>query len=327
MLWDPPVRDGSNNIIEYRVIVDGANTIDLSANINSYTFTGLAFGQIYSYTVTAKNVAGYGSASATITETASDTPGVPQALIAVADASKITLTWSPPVDDGGNNIIEYRITDNVGAHYDISAFPITPSGANVLISDSKTTYRKSGIVPTSRWNTYVYGNETYTNGIYIAFTPNNPSGTFYYAVGISSSPTASTTGRISTIDYYWYMDGSVGIRAKHNNVNLIPNITSNFRNLRYEIIYNGSTIRMLADGVEYYTEDVSSNLTYSFVSNMLVSNASIKDLIVSSGPAVGLRSLSISGLNPGQLYSYTIMARNNVGYSTASSSVSVTPIG
>lgn len=328
LLWDPPALDGSSNILEYRIVVDGSTTVDVSANINSYKFSGLTLGQTYSYTITAKNAAGYGTTSTAITEIASIIPSAPQAIVAVASASKVTLSWSPPESDGNANIIGYRITDNLGTIYDIPAFPITPVGSNMLVSDSKTTYKKSTVVPTSRWNTYVYGEESYMNGIYVAFTPNNPSGTFYYTVGITSSPsTVSSAEKISTIDYYWYMDGSVGMRAKRNNVNLIPNITTNFRNLRYEIIYNGSTIRMLAGGVEYYTADVSSNITYSFTSKMLVANASIKDLIVSSSPAAGLRSLTITGLNPGQTYTYTIKAKNAAGYSTTSTPTTVITTG
>jgi hypothetical protein len=41
------------------------------------------------------------------------TPGAPQHLTAIPEENQVTLSWTPPEDDGGSEIIGYQVSDNI----------------------------------------------------------------------------------------------------------------------------------------------------------------------------------------------------------------------
>jgi hypothetical protein len=113
--WVPPADSGGAGITSYMVTGSpggGVSTAEGSAT--SAVVTGLTNGATYTFTVTATNDAGDSapsSASNAVTPVAPVTaPGQPTAVTATAGNGSATVTWAPPVSNGGAAISSYTVT-------------------------------------------------------------------------------------------------------------------------------------------------------------------------------------------------------------------------
>ena len=112
LVWTSPNNGGATitGFALYRGITAGNETwlMDLG-NVLTYTDTGLSNGQEYYYRITAKNSAGEGAYSNEVSATPATIPSAPLGLVAVADDGKVSLTWSAPSEDGGDDITGYHV--------------------------------------------------------------------------------------------------------------------------------------------------------------------------------------------------------------------------
>ncbi|WP_372726990.1 fibronectin type III domain-containing protein [Nocardioides sp.] len=109
--WSPPSSDGGSPITGYQVSVDGGSFVAAGGS-GEHTFTGLSG---HEHTLAVRAVNGIGAGPAESAETTFYTvPGLVQDLAADlrADAGEVDLTWSPPADDGGQEVSEYWIYVN-----------------------------------------------------------------------------------------------------------------------------------------------------------------------------------------------------------------------
>jgi hypothetical protein len=111
--WTAPATGGSA-ITGYVVqAYDGATlvkTVNASASLRSATVSGLVNGTAYTFTVTAKNVAGLGPASAASTAaTPATKPGAPVIGTPTAGNASATVTWAAPASNGGSAITGYTV--------------------------------------------------------------------------------------------------------------------------------------------------------------------------------------------------------------------------
>ena len=116
--WAWPLSDGGLPIIGFNVYAGLASgEEDYAAPLNgatpitgaAFTATGLTGGQTYYFTVTAVNELGESLPSGETQATAIDGPGAPTALQAVAGDGSVTLSWTPPTDNGGDAIDYYQL--------------------------------------------------------------------------------------------------------------------------------------------------------------------------------------------------------------------------
>jgi len=112
LTWIPPADTGYFPIINYRIYRGNAtNTSMLIAeigNITSYTDMNLPSGRYY-YRVSAVNEVGEGSMSESADAQITGVPTPPRNLTASPDIGKIVLRWEKPENDGGSQILKYRI--------------------------------------------------------------------------------------------------------------------------------------------------------------------------------------------------------------------------
>jgi len=148
--WKEPTDDGGSSIIGYRIDVkigSGSYTT-LVQNSNSivraYSHIDRTPDITYTYRVFAINSVGTSGSSNTDSATTTlDTagpntaPSPPSGLIAnVVSSNQIDLSWNPPLDDGGEPIIGYKIEVRIGS----GSFLVLKSNTG-----NTTTYSHTGL--------------------------------------------------------------------------------------------------------------------------------------------------------------------------------------
>jgi len=113
LTWSAPASDGGSPITNYRIYRGTSSGGEIFlvqiGNVLSHLDPGLTNGQKYYYKVSAVNAVGEGPKSSEASATPGATPTAPIGLSATGGNAKISLAWSPPVDNGGNPITGYSI--------------------------------------------------------------------------------------------------------------------------------------------------------------------------------------------------------------------------
>ena len=106
--WTTPSFNGGSAIDYYLVYQNG---VALGDHLTGTTviISGLANGVVFSFTVTAHNLAGEGARSSPASSTPVALPGIPTGLTAVAGNAQVTLNWTAPASTGGSTIDYYII--------------------------------------------------------------------------------------------------------------------------------------------------------------------------------------------------------------------------
>lgn len=115
--WTAPEKKGSSDITGYVVYrtKSGGNEISIQLGaVGTYLDNDVINGASYAYKVSAKNTAGIGARSNSVTCIPSaDPPTVPtspQNLMTVAHQGTVVLTWNAPADNGGAAIQYYEVS-------------------------------------------------------------------------------------------------------------------------------------------------------------------------------------------------------------------------
>ena len=92
----------------------------------SYLKTGLSNGNSYKFRVRARNSIGYSSYSSPFSILAATLPNPPTTFVrdqGSTTKSQVTFSWSAPVSDGGDSIIDYSIemdSNNSGSYSEVA---------------------------------------------------------------------------------------------------------------------------------------------------------------------------------------------------------------
>lgn len=108
----PPANDGGQTPTQYRYTINGVTT-QVNPNDLSRTVTGLTNGTTYTITTNAENSAGWG-APGVATARPVGPAGPPQEVRAVGAVRAGTISWQPPVNDGGYPVNGYSVLHSDG---------------------------------------------------------------------------------------------------------------------------------------------------------------------------------------------------------------------
>ena len=118
LTWNTPSSNGGSAITNYQYRQDAGSWTDMTGSgpaTERYTVTRLTNGIAYTFNVRAQNADGPGLTSDPAIALAATTPGAPQNLLATkAGSREMTLTWDPPLSDGGLPISGYEFSLNDG---------------------------------------------------------------------------------------------------------------------------------------------------------------------------------------------------------------------
>jgi titin len=106
--WTAPAFNGGNATDYYVIYQDGTPLVAHFTGLTT-TITGLTNGQIYSFNVSAHNLAGEGAQTGAVVSTPFTVPNAPTGLTAIPGNTQVTLNWTAPTLDGGRSIDHYVI--------------------------------------------------------------------------------------------------------------------------------------------------------------------------------------------------------------------------
>ena len=181
--WAEPVNTGGAPILSYNLQYSSTGSTgswlpttpySFSASTISYTFTGLTNGTRYYFQVQAVNLNGLGPYSAqTSNSTAipATTPDPPINLSTTAGINSISVSWNPPVNDGGAIISSYTLQYRTGAG-NWTTIPLISQPQYIITGlNQSTTYdiqvAAINVVGTGSYSIIVNGQTD--------STPNNPT--------------------------------------------------------------------------------------------------------------------------------------------------------
>ncbi|GAA2569471.1 hypothetical protein GCM10010435_49360 [Winogradskya consettensis] len=126
LTFTAPASVGSSPISGYDASVDEG--ITWTALAADRVVTGLTNGTAYRISVRARNAAGAGPGSASVTVTPATTAAAPTALTATPGDSSAALTFTAPADTGGSAVAGYDVSVDDGTTWN----PLTVSGGATL---------------------------------------------------------------------------------------------------------------------------------------------------------------------------------------------------
>ena len=138
--WTETLNDGGDSVTEYQVTsIPGSFTCTTS--LLTCAVTGLTNGTAYTFTVAAKNQAGYSLDSAASTSATPRTnPGAPTAVLASGGNAFATVSWTAPVSDGGSAITNYVVSASPGAGTCTAVAPAVTCSVSGLTNGQAYTF-------------------------------------------------------------------------------------------------------------------------------------------------------------------------------------------
>jgi RHS repeat-associated protein len=202
--WTAPSSNGGSAITKYTITGTPGGSAILNCTCTpplQQTVTGLTNGTSYTFTVTATNSAGTGSASsppsAAITVGA---PTAPQTPSATAGANQATVTWTAPASSNGPSVTGYVVTAYLG----------TQAENRVSTGASATSVTVSGLVGASQYTFQIVASNS---------VGASPAATTNAVTPTGSTSTYFTTVRGDNPIAYWRLDDPSGTVAADSSGN------------------------------------------------------------------------------------------------------------
>ena len=334
--WNAPQDNGGSEIIRYEYNVYQGAFVDVGL-VTTYTVTGLTNGAQYSFNIRAVNINGPSPSGSPFPDPITGAaPTPPTNLQAQIGDEQVTLTWGPPLDNGGGASTSYEYsTDNInytqtGQNTTVNITGLTNGQTYTFyvraFTNLSTTFGKSnptsvsatpGTLPGPPTNlSAISGNTTLAlewdpptdNGGYTItgyeYRETSPSsGSLIFLVGEAIFLTGLTNGTEYT--YEVYSKTSLGSSSTPASVSgtpaTLPDPPTNFSGT------NGTHNTVDLSWTAPVDDGGSPVTNYVLLNESTVPPSSVNE----SGT-----SYTWSSLDDGLSYNFSIMAQNAVGNST-----------
>jgi hypothetical protein len=359
--WTAPADTGTAAIVGYSVTWQPGNiSVDVPASARSFTVTGLTNGTGYTFTVTARNSVGAGVSSLPSNEvTPQATPRAPSAptgvTATVGDASA-TVSWTPPADEGTDDITGYTVTSQPG-NISMNAGPSATS-LRVTGLTNGTSYT---FVVTAKNSVGSSAPSAASNAVTPTSTPRAPAAPT--AVSATAGDASATVTWTAPADTGTAAISGYTVTSQPGNISM--NATASARTLTVTGLTNGTSYTFVVTAKNSVGTSVGSGAsnavipkagtptprapaaptgasatagnaaaTVTWTAPSDTGTAAISGYTVTSAPGnisvnatAAARTATVSGLTNGTSYTFVVVAKNSVGSSSASAaSNAVTPV-
>jgi len=333
--WDAAVSNGSP-VTGY--VVNDANGHQVCAvSTTSCTITGLTNGKTYSYSVLSRSAAGDSDRSGSVSARPITVPSVPTRVSAVAGDGAVTIKFSQSANDGGSVITAYTVTDSYGTVCSLPA--ATSCRFTGLTNGTADTF---SVTATNAAGTSVAVVVT-AMPFAAPFAPTNVRAVALNGSALVSWDAAFANGSAITSYTVTSSDAKTCVARTSTSclVSGLINGTSytftvkaiNVVGMSAPSVASASVIPVTTPSAPRGLVATVGDKSVSFVWNAPSRNGGtpilgyvVADRDGKTCTTTDALTCSISGLTNGQSYTFTVAARNAVGFSGASSAVTVTPI-
>jgi fibronectin type 3 domain-containing protein len=358
LTWKDPLDDGGAQLQEYRIylgtIPDDYSLLQaLPATTQLYTIFSLENGQDYWIYIVAKNKWGEGTRSPVFMESPFTKPSMPMNLTATSGDRTVTLTWDPPVTDGGREIVGYhvfmkgpddltfvRIAQNVslmqfivpslvnGEEYSFEISAINEAGEGL---HSGTVEGTPMTTPSEPWGLTL---DSVPKGVEILWSsPNSTGGSVIQRYWLFRGISRTDMVPIDVSNREYYVDEGAkagttyfyGIMAENAMGNGTLSALSEYRRLlipgapiNIELTAGRGSVKL--DWAPPTDDGGSSINSYDIYRGTSIGDISVYRQAETS------TSFTDSDVANGRTYFYYIIARNDVGPGPRSSTVNGTPL-
>ena len=290
--FTPPTNTGGSAITNYEYSTNnGSSYVAFSPAVTTspVSITGLTNGQSYSVKLKAVNSMGAGTASSTVTGTPITTPNAPTSLSGTSGNSSATISFIPPIINGGSTITNYQYSVDGGTSF--TAFSPTTTASPVTITGLTNATAYS--IQLKAVNSAGAGPASASVSVTpTAFIPLAGSLAFNTGNYLKASPGMAVGSGAYTIECWFYNNSSWGTVSPNFNALLGCMVNSESRGLNLEFVDDRTIL------TDYNA--IGTRLTYGFGSAIslnawhhfaLVRNSSLIETVFIDG----LKATSATG--------------------------------
>lgn len=134
--FSTPSDDGGSRILDYELACAGGDDQrSTNGTASPLRLSGLQNGVAYACTVSARNAAGRGRASASVTLTPRTVPGAPSIASINAEINALVVTFTPPANNGGSTVSVFTATCASGSSTRSASGSASPLVVSGLLND------------------------------------------------------------------------------------------------------------------------------------------------------------------------------------------------